>query len=83
MSTLTRESRPWFKPSLLHRGPSVHFSRTHNSPVRLDSLSPKTSEEEVRVSPGAQPYSPAWALEGGLCGLAGEACPFSSHSELG
>ena len=28
---------------------------------------------------GVQPDSPAWVLEGGLWGLAGEAGPFSSH----
>ena len=52
-------------------------------PVLLVSLSPETPKEEVRVRPGAMPDSPAWVLDGVLGGLAGEACPFISHSELG
>ena len=52
-------------------------------PVLLVSLSPETPKEEVRVRPGAMPDSPALELDGGLWGLAGEVCPFSSHSELG
>ena len=51
--------------------------------VFLVSLSPETAEPEVRVNPGTQPDTPAWVLEGGLWGLAGEAVSLSSHSESG
>ena len=53
------------------------------APVFLVSLSPETAEPEVRVSPGTQPDTPAWVLQGGQSELVGEAVSLISHSESG